>query len=173
MNIIAVPYNSKGFYLRPDTTLNRNWGDFYVPDFVTSLSAIPFAYVKICKAGKAILQKFAERYYGTVEYGIAVRAVSINEKEPVTFSVANSFDYSTYLSEDRETSSDLPEFSKNGIPVCRLAQPPKEDIEQAIEKITSIISIRYGDILLFELHEGVPVIPGDKIGLDNSGFSIK
>ena len=172
MNII-VKTTSGRCYCRPDTTWEREDKDLFSPDSVNSFLYTPVLFARICKAGKCVGRKFAERYYGTVEYGIAVRAVSINEKEPVTFSVANSFDYSTYLSEDRETSSDLPEFSKNGIPVCRLAQPPKEDIEQAIEKITSIISIRYGDILLFELHEGVPVIPGDKIGLDNSGFSIK
>lgn len=172
MNIIAVPYNRAHFYFRPDSSINRAWADFYMPDFVTQISAVPFAYVKICKAGKAVMKRFAGRYYDSPGYGIAVRADSLIDPAPASFCIANALDYSTYFSYDsKRPVNEL--FTKNDVAIPIMPFPSKEEIEQGIEHVTSIASIRQGDILLFELHEGVKLVCGDRIGLGDSIFSIK
>lgn len=176
MNIIAVPYNRRSFYLRPDTTLNRDCLDFYLPENITSLSAVPFAYVKVCKAGKSLLRKFAYRYYGGLGYGLALEATPlIVPGEPASFVEANSLDYSTYLlTEDSEGDGVTPpDFIKEGESLFTLTPPAREEIEQTIERVTSIISIRYGDLLLFDLHKGVELLCGQRIGLGNNTILIK
>ncbi len=172
MNIIVVPYNRIHFYFRPDSSINRAWDDFYTPDFVTQIAAVPFAYVKICKAGKAVMKRFAGRYYDSPGYGIAIRADSLIDTTPASSCIANALDYSTYFSYDsKRPVTDV--FTKNGVAIPIMPFPSKEEIEQSIEQVTSIASIRHGDILLFELHEGARLACGDRIGLGDSLFSVK
>ena len=60
MNIIVSLHEAGGRYcFRPDTTLEKESFDYYVPDGIPSLTCCPVLFVRICKAGKAINERFA------------------------------------------------------------------------------------------------------------------
>ena len=77
MNIITIPYSSGNFYVRPDTSLNRDSNDYFCPEEVTELAAAVFIYAKAIKAGKCVSAKFAGRYYSSI--GKGVQLVSLKE----------------------------------------------------------------------------------------------
>ena len=59
MNIIVSPYGKESFYCRPDSTLIRALDEYYIPDQVEKVSAVPVMYIKTLRAGKAIANRFA------------------------------------------------------------------------------------------------------------------
>ena len=100
MNIITVPYNSDFHYIRPDISLNRDSNDYFCPDDITEIAVVPFIYIRMERAGKAISAKFANRYCSQIGYGVSLSAKSlIVENCPVSFQTANSLDNSTYISQ--------------------------------------------------------------------------
>ena len=54
MNIFTVPYGSKGFYVKPDTSLNKDSNDYFCPDSINELAAAVFIYAKATKAGNSV-----------------------------------------------------------------------------------------------------------------------
>lgn len=70
MNIIARPFGSDLCYCRPDTTWEKENRDIYSPDCVMEWKWAPVLYARICKAGKCISQKYATRYYDSVNFGV-------------------------------------------------------------------------------------------------------
>lgn len=75
MNIIVSLHEAGGRYcFRPDTTLEKESFDYYVPDGIPSLTCCPVLFVRICKAGKAIKERFAERYFDEGGYGVLLYA---------------------------------------------------------------------------------------------------
>lgn len=61
MNLLV--HRSEGDYcVRPDTTLERESTDFYVPDGCTEVEIHKCIWSRITKAGKAVGKKFAGRY---------------------------------------------------------------------------------------------------------------
>ena len=70
MNIIVKPYGSNLCYCRPDTTWERENKDFYSPDCINEIYWTPIIFARICKAGKCIGEKFVERYYDAVGFGV-------------------------------------------------------------------------------------------------------
>ena len=75
MNIIVSLHEAGGRYcFRPDTTLEKESFDYYVPEGIMSMSCCPVLFVRICKAGKAIKERFAERYFDEGGYGVLLYA---------------------------------------------------------------------------------------------------
>ena len=70
MNIIVKPYGNDLCQCRPDTTWERENKDFYSPECVNEVLGAPVVFVRVCKAGKCVGRKFAERYYDGVGCGI-------------------------------------------------------------------------------------------------------
>ncbi|MBQ9212727.1 MAG: fumarylacetoacetate hydrolase family protein, partial [Bacteroidales bacterium] len=57
------------FFLKPETALLRNHYDFYIPDFSQQIEYETEIVLKICKLGKCIDKKFANRYYDEITVG--------------------------------------------------------------------------------------------------------
>lgn len=153
MNIIVRPYGSDRCCCRPDTTLERENRDFWVPDCLDRLYYAPAVFARISKAGKCVREKFASRYYDAVGFGILAYTgnddlalcscadhTSILPMPLYDLSVLEKGDniYKVYIGDvvTFETRSD---------------SNVKKAIEDTICKASSLTSLRTGDIIVSEL----------------------
>ncbi len=194
MNIITVPYNSDFHYIRPDISLNRDSNDYFCPENITEIAVVPFIYIRMERAGKAISAKFANRYCSQMGYGVSLSAKSlIVENCPVSFQTANSLDNSTYISPlfqpEQYPAEDVLkglEYMEQNISGFRIddGNPWKSllasDIGEIMklfygkmEKITRYTSVRTGDFIAMELHSPVAMPPEMAMKFGEICFSIK
>ena len=154
MNIIIKPYNPQEglFYFKPDTTLNRDYTNLYLPHFIKRVEAKELFYTRIDRAGKGIAERYASRYFSKGNYALSISIApdifpnSAPSQAPSTApnatpsaaiingSVANSIDYSFY-----------------SMPAEKIEDPQLiEEFCKYIAQITEIISLRTGDIIAIE-----------------------
>lgn len=142
MNIAVVRSNGS-YYTRPDTTMERESRDFYVPDDCESVCARRCVYARIVKAGKAVATKFAGRYLdGSFGEGVLLYGVyqTVKEEDPY-------IDYSTFLFPASSTSDD--EIAGR--------------FAAALEKVTRHTSVRIGDVICIETDETLQGKRGDTL----------
>ena len=74
MNIIIKPYNPQEglFYFKPDTTLNRDYTNLYLPHFIKRVEAKELFYIRIDRAGKVIAERYASRYFSKGNYALSI-----------------------------------------------------------------------------------------------------
>lgn len=74
MNIIIKPYNPQEglFYFKPDTTLNRDYTNLYLPHFIKRVEAKELFYIRIDRAGKGIPERYASRYFSKGNYALSI-----------------------------------------------------------------------------------------------------
>ena len=146
MNIIIKPYNPQEglFYFKPDTTLNRDYTNLYLPHFIKRVEAKELFYTRIDRAGKGIAERYASRYFSKGNYALSISIApdifpnATPSQTPsaaiINRSVANSIDYSFY-----------------SMPAEKIEDPQLiEQFCKYIAQITEIISLRTGDIIAIE-----------------------
>ena len=146
MNIIIKPYNPQEglFYFKPDTTLNRDYTNLYLPHFIKRVEAKELFYTRIDRAGKGIAERYASRYFSKGNYALSISIApdifpnAAPSQAPcaaiINRSVANSIDYSFY-----------------SMPAEKIEDPQLiEQFCKYIAQITEIISLRTGDIIAIE-----------------------
>lgn len=126
MNIIVIKADGS-YYTRPDTTLEREPKDFYIPDDILTATARTCTWIKVTKAGKAVPKAFAHRYFDAEGKGILFTC-----NDAITH-----IDYSSY-------------FFQETTPAYQLGKARFEQICAEIERVTKHISIRYADVIAFE-----------------------
>lgn len=143
MNIIVVRTDGS-FYTRPDTTLCRVPRDFYVPDDLSEITAFTCTFITVTKAGKAIPERFAYRYFDAMGKGILFYCDGIPH-----------IDWSTY-------------FFQKTTPASYLLPEQMRNISREMERITRHISVRFGDIIAFENSGGFTFRRGDTVDMYHS-----
>ena len=154
MNIIIKPYNPQEglFYFKPDTTLNRDYTNLYLPHFIKRVEAKELFYTRIDRAGKGIAERYASRYFSKGNYALSISIApdifpnaapsatpsaapnTTPSAAIINRSVANSIDYSVY-----------------SMPAEKIEDPQLiEQFCKYIAQITEIISLRTGDIIAIE-----------------------
>lgn len=162
MNIIVRPYGSDLCYCRPDTTWERENKDFFSPGFVNTIYYSPVVIAKISKAGKYVREKFAERYFESINFGIMMYT-----EEPVADKLATSscVDHTSILPFplynrivlDNE-GNDF-ELYRDGKAIFSFKARNAESgkgmitslIEESICKVSERVSLRIGDFVAAEL----------------------
>ena len=96
MKVIGIRGNygdddSSGVYLMADSSLLKDNKPFFVPDFAERFTFAPTIVVHVCRLGKNIAKKFAQRYYDKLTVGFAVEA------EGLDGSLKNAFDGAAIL----------------------------------------------------------------------------
>ncbi|MCL2098101.1 MAG: fumarylacetoacetate hydrolase family protein [Bacteroidales bacterium] len=89
------------FYLRPDTALLRNNQPFYYPDFTRELYGELCLAFRVCRLGRSIDERFANRYLDAVGLSLLLTAADIRRRcmeQALPCAAAVSFDYSAALS---------------------------------------------------------------------------
>lgn len=146
MNIVVVRADGT-FYTRPDTTLERDPKDFYLPDDLDAVITRKCTYIKIIKAGKAVPERFAQRYFDSVGRGVLLYCS--HEAPAVSFELPY-IDYSSY-------------FFEPCTPVNNCLPGEVSHICKEIERITRHISVRFADIIAFEEQGETAAGRGDTI----------
>lgn len=153
MNIIVRTYNGN-IVFRPETTWKRGDDSVYLPEFVDSVEAAPVAFVRICKAGRSVGERFASRYYDAVGYGMLLYPVELMNSGAEGFATACCLDHTSFLSlpclDKMSLGAGELRISKGSDASCYRA-PEAAEIEKAIELATRYCYIRTGDFLAVEL----------------------
>lgn len=186
MNIIVSLFGSNGtdYCFRPDTTLEKESFDYYIPDGVSELTYSPVLFVRLCRAGKAIGEKFAGRYYDSGGFGVLLYGESIiGSGAAAGLSMASSLDKTSLLpfplidKDVLEKSGNIFSLSvnersvnehsvnersvnRNGTFAC---QPDFAGIPEILHRISVRTSLRTGDIVAVELGERLPIHAGEKL----------
>lgn len=186
MNIIVSLFGSNGtdYCFRPDTTLEKESFDYYIPDGVSELTYSPVLFVRLCRAGKAIGEKFAGRYYDSGGFGVLLYGESIiGSGAAAGLSMASSLDktsllpfplidkdvleksgniFSLSVNERSVNERSVNERSVNGNGTFA-CQPDFAGIPEILHRISVRTSLRTGDIVAVELGERLPIHAGEKL----------
>lgn len=144
MNITVVRQDGS-FTTRPDTTLERESLDFYLPDGFTAARVRPCTFIRITKAGKALSPKFAGRYFDSFGRGWLLECLTPGGE------AVDLVDGSTFLPQELHPASELPEETI-------------DSIKDALSRISRLISVRIGDIVAFENTESEEAARGGSAG---------
>lgn len=154
MNIIIKPYNPQEglFYFKPDTTLNRDYTNLYLPHFIKRVEAKELFYIRIDRAGKGIAERYASRYFSKGNYALSISIapdIFPNAAPSVAPSQAPSATQSAAII-NRSVSNSI-DYSFYSMPAEKIEDPQLiEEFCKYIAQITEIISLRTGDIIAIE-----------------------
>lgn len=101
MNIIVIPsaeqVNSTVHFARPDITWERKNEDLYVHEETRNVGFTPVLFTKVSKSGKCISEKFAQRYFESINFGILVYDTDLANGSTYDFALANCMDHTSFL----------------------------------------------------------------------------
>ena len=89
-------------FTKPDTALLRNNAPFYLPDFSNDIHHEVELVLRICKEGKNIQEKFANKYYDAIGIGIDFTARDLQQKakeKGLPWEIAKGFNGSAPISD--------------------------------------------------------------------------
>ena len=170
MNIIIKPYNPQEglFYFKPDTTLNRDYTNLYLPHFIKRVEAKELFYIRIDRAGKGIAERYASRYFSKGNYALSISIApdifpnAATSQAPSTAPSATPSQASSAMPSqapsatqsatiiNRSVSNSI-DYSFYSMPAEKIEDPQLiEEFCKYIAQITEIISLRTGDIIAIE-----------------------
>jgi acylpyruvate hydrolase len=89
-------------FTKPDTAILRNNAPFYLPDFSNDIHHEVELVLRICKEGKNIQEKFANKYYDAIGIGIDFTARDLQQKakeKGLPWDIAKGFNGSAPVSD--------------------------------------------------------------------------
>ena len=170
MNIIIKPYNPQEglFYFKPDTTLNRDYTNLYLPHFIKRVEAKELFYTRIDRAGKGIAERYASRYFSKGNYALSIsiapdifpnaapsqapstapNATPSQAPSAMPSQAASATPSAAIINRSVANSID---YSFYSMPAEKIEDPQLiEQFYKYIAQITEIISLRTGDIIAIE-----------------------
>lgn len=152
MNII-VRSAEGAYFVRPDTTWERDSEDFYPPETVTGLLWTPVLFAHISKPGRSISARFARRYFDGIGSGVLLYPEDQLDGRPDSIARASCLDHTSFLPFPTAQPSGGCRFSvsKDGATLFEGSGIFDESICKAIEEASRYIYLRHGDILALEL----------------------
>lgn len=174
MNIIIKPYNPQEglFYFKPDTTLNRDYTNLYLPHFIKRVEAKELFYIRIDRAGKGIAERYASRYFSKGNYALSIsitpdifpNAAPSLAPSQAPSAMPSQAASATPSAAPNATPSATPsaaiingsvansiDYSFYSMPAEKIEDPQLiEEFCKYIAQITEIISLRTGDIIAIE-----------------------
>ncbi len=175
MNIVLKTYGG-AIVVRPDTTWERDNEDLYLPDFVTRVSAVPVACARVCKPGRSVGARFAERYIDRFGYGVLLYPEDFIDGSAEGFAAASCLDHTSFI--QMPDAEKLPEEFRMTDTTYRASE---EALLQAVADVTKRIYIRIGDIIavelaprerIFDRSDGNVRITGEADGKMSADFNI-
>jgi 2-keto-4-pentenoate hydratase/2-oxohepta-3-ene-1,7-dioic acid hydratase in catechol pathway len=160
------------FFMKPETSLIKDNGPFYYPDFSTKIHYETEIVLRINKSGKNISREFAHKYYDELTVGIDFTARDLQEKckaKGNPWEPAKAFDGAapigrfvskTKFSNIRNLSFHL-EINKKKVQEGNTSNL-LFDYDVVIEHVSKFITLKTGDLLFTGTPVGVgPVKQGD------------
>ncbi|HEU4552681.1 MAG TPA: fumarylacetoacetate hydrolase family protein [Chitinophaga sp.] len=161
-------------FMKPKNALLQNNHPFYYPDFTDNLHYECELVLRVCKNGKHIQEKFADKYYNEISVGIDFTARDLQDKQKskgLPWEIAKSFDNSAVVG---KFISITPETDKKDINFCLYKN--KELVQQGntshlifsfdflLAYISKFFTLNIGDLIFTGTPVGVgPVEIGDSL----------
>lgn len=169
MNIAVKTCTDGRWYCRPDTTWERENRDLFAPEAAGGYLFTPVLFARICKAGKCIGRKFAERYYDSVGYGMLLYASDMYDGGSTSVAASSCLDHTSILPfpmYNRLTlgNGNLFTIEKDGKEIFRTMEGSTDMIEEALTEISALVSLRIGDMVAIEIAAPSPLV---RIGQDS------
>jgi 2-keto-4-pentenoate hydratase/2-oxohepta-3-ene-1,7-dioic acid hydratase in catechol pathway len=161
-------------FMKPKNALLQNNHPFYYPEFTDNLHYECELVLRICKNGKHIQEKFADKYYDQIGVGIDFTARDLQDKQKqkgLPWEIAKAFDNSAVVGQFIPIT---PELDKKDINFCLYKN--KQIVQQGNTKdllftfdvliayISKFFTLNIGDLVFTGTPAGVgPVEIGDKL----------
>lgn len=112
--------------------------DYFCPEEINKITAVPFIWVRADKAGKHVNEKFATKYYSKFGYGVRLIAETlISPNNNPSWYIANSLDNTTYIKQcDNQEELPLQDLSF---------------INKIIQNISKYTTFNTGDYITYDL----------------------
>lgn len=158
MNFLIMTAEGKAI-ARPDSTRNKDNGDYFVPTDIESVGYAPVVYARMCRTGKMIENEFAGRYFDAYGFGILLYPSADRGGEPHFCKATGSiFDKTSLLPMAMynpitlENSENVFRFTLDGKEIfsCNTIGIGAR-IARALEVCSSHTTIHKGDFVLAEL----------------------
>jgi len=161
-------------FMKPKGALLLPWKPLYYPEFTDDLQYECEVVVKICKNGKYIQEKFADKYYDGVTLGIDFTARDLQreqQKKGLPWEIAKAFDGSAAvgtfvpITEETDVHNLAFQLHRNGETVQDgHTRNMIFSIDNIIAYVSKFFTINIGDYIFTGTPAGVgPVAPGDKL----------
>ena len=177
MKLICLPWQSRHFYLKPDTAILRSGRTFYIPEQSARIEGVLALVVKIDRLGRHIAARFASRYYNETALGFCLYAADIleqNRVQGVSWGEACSFDYSAPLSDLFRNIIQYPvkkcTFSWKSATHIWEHTIEESTIDSILSHLSQYIFLKMGDLIWIELHHPVALTAGDEIRAFRNDF---
>lgn len=148
MKIVGYTYY-EGQYrmaMKSDSSLLNQGKPFFLPDWSDDVRACQCITVRICRLGRSIEPRYAVRYYDAMALGVDFMAADLLNEDKATEALA--FDGALCVGEWLSPA----EFRT--LPETHLAEIEQVfSIEQAIARISRVMTIRMGDILYIDTQQ--------------------
>ena len=161
------------FFFMPDTALLVNNKPFFYPDFSSRMEYETELVVKICRNGRSVDPRFAQRYYAEVTVGIdlTARDLQLHCKEAgLPWEIAKGFDNAAPVGRfvplgDRSVQDLHFRLDLNGETVQEgFTGDMITPVDDLIAGLSQYFTIRAGDLLFTGTPQGVgPVHVGDRL----------
>ncbi|MBR6117992.1 MAG: fumarylacetoacetate hydrolase family protein [Paludibacteraceae bacterium] len=160
MKIIGFIYrNGKAeMVLKGDSCLLNGRKPFFVPDWTSEVGVTDCIILRVCRLGKEIAPKFADRYYDAIAPGadfIAMDRVQELQAAGRPWTSALAFDYSLAIGE--WISND--EMIATALLNDELIISPEEAIAQA----SKVMTIRQGDLIYIQVQQAPQPVQKEQI----------
>lgn len=155
MNIAVLTATGR-VVVRPDTTRVKDEEDAYLPEFVNRVDYAPVVCARICKSGRSVSLKFADRYFESFTFGALLYPYDLMSGDE-GFACASCLDHTTLL--NLKFFDKIEAKSPNNKIVIKYNENVLLSgnidiigiIQQSIVEITKFCWLRVGDIVCVEL----------------------
>ena len=142
MKIIGVTYGpQKTLLLKGDSALLVNRKPFFIPDETSSPVAYPALALRVCRLGKTVAPRYADRYYDAIAPALDIQAADLlaqAQTQGQPWTTAISLDGSFPLGEWSETHEPHVTYETNGTNKLTLEAADSE-IREAVSLVSRYI----------------------------------
>ena len=161
-------------FTKADSALLKDGKPFFVPDFMGRIDYETELVVRVCRLGKGISERFANRYYDAVTVGIDFTARDMQQRlraDGLPWDVCKGFDGSAVVGEwvEKDLLRDIRTLTFRGEVNGHVVQQACAadmifDIDRLVSYISTFFTLKTGDIIFTGTPAGVgPVAVGDHI----------
>jgi 2-keto-4-pentenoate hydratase/2-oxohepta-3-ene-1,7-dioic acid hydratase in catechol pathway len=161
-------------FLKPDTALLKNGNPFYYPEFSSNIHHEAELVLKICKEGKYIQKKFANRYFEEIGLGVDFTARDLQDQckaKGLPWEISKAFNGSAPIGDFMPVTEFLElknidfHLTINGVEKQKgNTSLMLFDFGTIIEYVSQFFTLKKGDLIYTGTPAGVgPVVVGDRL----------